>query len=350
MEVESDSAPSEISLPSDVASVQEADDPEVCDFILPADVESDVQEADDLAVLLPSDLESDLEGFSLPCSDEEMLIETAEPSSVPSLETIQRFGEQSFNLTAMEIFSPPRVLPLLDGRDPCRMSLDILTGWNLLLPVYRQAVMRMWEREEVEMLLLSPPCTIFSPLQVCFRNYEKMDPDVLKKKWQEGTEHVSFSMQGAGVQLRKKKHFVFEHPQRASSWTLPCVTKISDHPDVRCVDFDQCMLNLRAPNNLHMKKRTRIMTNNQWLAETLKQFQCDRSHLHQPIEGSMEGKSLSWWAQHYPDEMCKVLAASVGRSWGPTCFPHIFWEIQNPHISIHNIFGSKIFTSQCFFF
>ena len=112
-------------------------------------------------------------------------------------------------------------------------------------------------------------------------------------------------------QFGSHEPFMFEHPQRASSWKQDCVERIESLPGVGSVCFDQCMLGLRAPNKKLMKKRTRILSNNQWLLRTLQNFQCDRSHEHQHIIGSMNGRSLSWWAQHYPDDMCRILAESV---------------------------------------
>ena len=200
---------------------------------------------------LPSDVDSD--GFWLSPSDDGFDSEPTASESVPSVKEIQSKGMSSFKFDAMEIYSPPRVLPMID-RCPCRMSLDILTGWNFLDPEVKKSVIKMWETQEVKMLLLSPPCTIFSPLQVCFRNYEKMDPETLKKKWAEGLDHLDFSAAGIRNQLQRGRKFMLEHPQRASSWEHPPIAEIRGRRDVYCADFDQCMLNLRAPNNLHMKK------------------------------------------------------------------------------------------------
>lgn len=288
------------------------------DVSLPSDIaQSDAGPAEENDVIeglsgpnLPSDVDSD--GFWFSPSEDGFGSEPTASESVPSVKEFHLKGMSLFNFAAMEIYSPPRVLPMID-RCPRRMSLDILTGWNLLDASVKQTVIKMWETQEVKMLLLSPPCTIFSPLQVCFRNYEKMDPETLKKKWAEGLHHLDFSAMGIRNQLQKGLKFMLEHPQRASSWEHPPIAEIRGRPDVYCADFDQCMLDLRAPNNLHMKKRTRIMTNCHWLASTLRQYQCDRSHIHQPIEGSMAGHSLSWWAQHYPPDLCRILAESAQR-------------------------------------
>lgn len=233
-------------------------------------------------------------------------------SAVPAPEQVATHGPQDFNLFALELFSPPRVLPHVRSvGGPCRMSLDILTGWNLQHKEVQDIVFGMLEAGKPRMVFLSPPCTIFSCLQKCFRNYEKMDPKVLEERWREGCDHMNLSVTVAERQDHNDDFFMLEHPQRASSWELESTQKLRAKQRVGSVDFDQCMLGLRAPNGKLMKKRTRIVSNNAWLLSKLSHSQCDRQHEHQPIEGSMKGRSLSWWAQHYPDGLVKILAESV---------------------------------------
>eukprot|EP00438_Fugacium_kawagutii_P017149 Skav211192 [mRNA] locus=scaffold2111:699:1640:- [translate_table: standard] len=293
-----DSDTADVNLPSDVQQSDDAADPEVSE--------------DDVMMEGPGS-DGDSDSFQFSPSEDGFESEPTVSESVPSVSEIELKGMSAFNFAAMEIYSPPRVLPMID-RCPCPMSLDILTGWNLLDAKVKQAVIKMWETQEVKMLLLSPPCAIFSPLQVCFRNYEKMDPEKLKQKWAEGLHHLDLSVLGVRCQLRKGGKFMLEHPQRASSWSHPPIVGIRNCPGVFCADFDQCMLDLKAPNVLRMKKRTRVMTNCSWLASILAQYQCDRSHVHQPIEGSMAGHSLSWWAQRYPPNFSRILAESATRS------------------------------------
>ena len=301
--LESVSLPSDVCSGADMERLQRQDD-EVSDVDLPSSIDSDCE-----IVSLPDSV-TDTQGMDTAGSKVKM---TTTSRSVPSPAECQVAGRLQLNFKAMEVYSPPRVLPKVhsDSMGPCRMSLDILTGWNLLSPELKRTLLNLWHTEEIEMLFLSPPCTVFSVLQTCFRNKEKMDPARWHKKWDEGVHHVDISMTGASLQLKKKKKFMYEHPERAKSWELPQVKAVRAHPSVLAVEFDQCMLNLRAPNNKLMKKRTRIMTNCVWLARTLSSYQCDRSHEHQRIEGNMAGHSLSWWAQHYPDELCEILAASV---------------------------------------
>ena len=79
-----------------------------------------------------------------------------------------------------EYYSPPRVLPHI-GSCECFLSLDILTGWDFMDANNRRLSMEALKKYDVDMCILSPPCTMFSALQILFKNFEKMEPAVFKK-------------------------------------------------------------------------------------------------------------------------------------------------------------------------
>ena len=195
----------------------------------------------------------------------------------------------------------------------CILSLDILTGWDFTQARNRQLSLDALRQFEVGFCMLSPPCTMFSCLQILFNNFQKMDPAVFQQRWAEAEVFMEHTMDVADQQLQRQKFFAFEHPRTASSWKLQSVEKISLHSQVQKVHFDQCMLGLKAPSGKLFKKRTTIMTNSSWLVTELAKYQCDKSHEHQPIEGQEKGRSRSWWAQHYPPDLCKILAAAAER-------------------------------------
>ena len=213
---------------------------------------------------------------------------------------------------AAEYYSPPRVLPCICSSN-CILSLDILTGWDFTQARNRQLSLDALKQFEVDFCVLSPPCTMFSCLQILFKNFEKMDPAVFQRRWHEAEVFMKHSMDVADQQLQRQKFFALEHPRTATSWKLPCVEKISLHGQVQKVHFDQCMLGLKAPCGKLFKKRTTIMSNSSWLVNELAKYQCDKSHEHQPIEGQENGRSRSWWAQHYPPALCKILAEAAER-------------------------------------
>ena len=161
------------------------------------------------------------------------------------------------------------------------------------------------------MLYLSPPCTIFSPLQELF-NKHKTAPEVWDRKWDEGVLHVDYATQCAKKQLARRARFMFEHPQRATSWRdVKSLRALCKTPGVQAVDFDMCSVGLVSPSGQAMRKRTRIITNCKHLADKLQLCQCPRDHIHQPIDGSDQGHSLSRWAQCYPPALVRILAESA---------------------------------------
>jgi hypothetical protein len=77
----------------------------------------------------------------------------------------------------IEIFSPPRLVPLVGhytGMQAC-LSVDILGGWDLSNPQIRNFVKNVVRARGVRAVMLSPPCTTYS----CIQNLNtKGDPDL----------------------------------------------------------------------------------------------------------------------------------------------------------------------------
>ena len=210
-----------------------------------------------------------------------------------------------------EFYSVPRVVPValalgLSGV----FSLDILTGWDFRVPEYRQVSLDLLSQVAIYMLILSPPCTVFSSLMQMW-NYKKMDPEKVASQWKTGMVFLEHAMRAAEVQMARGLHFAFEHPAGATSWQQSCVQRVAERPGVLEVAFDQCMLGLKSKvQGTPMRKRTRILTNSPWLVHQLQGCQCDKTHVHQRIIGSEGGVSRSVWAQCYPPGLTDALARS----------------------------------------
>ena len=95
----------------------------------------------------------------------------------------------------IEIFSRPRLIPRISALHlgmVASMSVDILTGFDLLLPEKRQEIMTyLWARRP-RSAMLSPPCTMFS--QLMNTNWARMDPAVVKARWQEAMVLLKFAL------------------------------------------------------------------------------------------------------------------------------------------------------------
>ena len=220
-----------------------------------------------------------------------------------------------------EFFSPPRVVPVARSLGLIGiLSLDIVCGWDLSIDWVQHLALALVDKLEVQMLMLSPPCTAFSPLQELW-NFKRMSQQKICALWSLGMVFLLFAMRAAKKQIAKGRFFMFEHPARATSWTQDCVREVASVGSVESVTFDQCMLGLvtkvmRTPT----RKRTIILTNSTYLVNVLgqRQYRCDKSHVHQRIEGFEGGMKRSVFAQMYPPALVKILAeAAVDAASGP---------------------------------
>ena len=88
----------------------------------------------------------------------------------------------------IEIFSRPRLIPRISALHlgmVASMSVDILTGFDLLLPEKRQEIMTyLWARR--------PRSAMFS--QLMNTNWARMDPAVVKARWQEAMVLLKFAL------------------------------------------------------------------------------------------------------------------------------------------------------------
>ena len=222
------------------------------------------------------------------------------PTVAQSLVSRQQFAE---------LYSPPRVLPVVHNRGLTgQLSLDILTGWNFELPNVRAISLALLTTLCIRFLMLSPPCTIFSQLQRLW-NFKRMHKADVEARWAHGMMLLTHAMDCARTQVENCNLFVFEHPATASSWDTEPVQSVAALPGVVIVTFDQCMVGLTSKvTGTPMRKRTKLMTNSEAVAKCFGGLYCDRSHVHQTIQGTEGGVRRSTWAQLYPPPMVNMLA------------------------------------------
>lgn len=297
--------PSPMSSESDKECLQHAGGVE-SDVDLPDAMHSEhesVGDASDSNASLPSDY-SEGDPLAMPVENID------EPHCVPRPD--EGLLYQTFCHDVAELFSPPRVLPAAHSRGLSGiLSLDLITGWNLTTPSVQELTLKLLIQWHVVFTMLSPPCTAFSPLQTMW-NFKKMTPERRQSLWSAGMNMLEFAMRVAMQQLSAGCFFAFEHPARASSWQQQCVMDIVAQPGVMTVDFDQCMLGLCTKvSKTPTKKRTRVLTNCDYLVKTLRSYQCDKSHAHEPIQGQEGGMKRSVWAQFYPPAFVQILAGGA---------------------------------------
>ena len=213
----------------------------------------------------------------------------------------------------LELFSPPRVnIHCRELGMVADYSIDLLTGYDMTCFEVRAQVTELLRSGGIRFAMMSPPCTMYSQMQVCFKNFEKMNPLHLERKWQEAHLYVDFCMIHALEQWKRGLWFCFEHPARASSWQRSNVQQIAALPGVQKTEFHQCRLGLKTPvTGEPIKKATALMSNAPAIAEAFSQMRCNCTVPHRHIEGSEGGIQLSKWCQCYPRNLCALLAQCV---------------------------------------
>jgi hypothetical protein len=185
----------------------------------------------------------------------------------------------------VEIYSPPRMVPLAAKRGMrATLSVDLLTGWNLLDPDVRVALVQEIKRRRPRVLMMSPPCTWFSGLMNL--NWSKIKPVVREQAFRDATLHLEFCMLLADLQETQGGGWAFEHPDSAKSWRNQKVEDARQRGALMA-RFDQCMFGLVSKvDKTPMRKRTRFMTNMHDLQAVFHRKFCDSSHDHVAVQGS----------------------------------------------------------------
>ena len=178
------------------------------------------------------------------------------------------------------------------------------TGYNLK---HTKDLNRMWKElraEDPELVVASPPCTPFTPLQEW--NLPRMSLEDAIVMIGDGLEHVATSCAVAKWQRSRGKVFLFEHPRPSRAWREECLQELMHFPDVYCCVVDMCAYGMRVGELLN-RKRTMFLTNSYHIACEL-QRKCTGDHEHEPLVG---GKAAA--AAVYPPELCRAIVRGLKR-------------------------------------
>ena len=154
-----------------------------------------------------------------------------------------------------EVFSQPRICQEASGRsfDGVTLrpgwSLDLTTAdpktgkrWDLSQFDVQERVRQLIRKTEPYCIIGSPPCTPFSPLQEISR--KKRDAKVMAEELRRGKAHVRFCLGLYSMQLKAKRHFMHEHPERSTAWNMPEVVEFLMRPEVDSVTLHMCIRNV----------------------------------------------------------------------------------------------------------
>jgi len=231
-----------------------------------------------------------------------------------------------------EVFNPGRFIKdspkhrLIPGQ-----AFDLELGNDLLKLGARREVRRYVQDVKPGLVVISPPCTMFSIMQ----NMNQ------KRNRRRGQAHARFVFQKlceAKVLLRFGEEiaetvmsyggiFVFEHPLTSKAWEEPELQRLMLKDSIFLARGDQCCFGLRALNGKFYKKPTGWCTNSEAIAEALGQT-CDGSHEHELILGSDAGGSRSRQAQRYPQALIDTILKAYRKQLSKTNLAVRFFDSQ----------------------
>jgi hypothetical protein len=223
-----------------------------------------------------------------------------------------KFAYRSAPAKISELYSPPRVTALLPklglvAGSTFDLCADVAgVAWDFTRPDDRRRALERIRAEEPFLVVGSPPCTMFSRLQLNL-NAKKMGKEVWEKRRREAEVLLVFAAVVYKLQVQAGRHFLHEHPAGATSWQHPAIVRLLAAPGVGAVVAHQCQFGLetsaagggRAP----ALKPTRFMSSARAVLEALSK-KCPGDHVHAPLLGGTRARD----AAVYPPALCKAIA------------------------------------------
>ena len=219
-----------------------------------------------------------------------------------------------------ELFSRPRLVPRcsfyhliggasFDFKDDFELDLGTVNG--------RASVWEHIRLYQPKVMVLSPPCTLFSQLMMMWGR-KSMGEEKYQRRLLEARRLLDFAAEIAAFQMARNRFFIFEHPDGASSWNERCLTDLQDEDnEVFVTRFDQCVYGLKCPYTQEpIRKRTRLLTNLPEVHEIFSDQFCRCDVPHRRIEGSEGGTQLSSYCETYPPDMVNALLRGVQAAVG----------------------------------
>ena len=163
--------------------------------------------------------------------------------------------------------------------------------------------MRYLSKVKPGLVIVSPPCTLFSLLQNM--NVNKHTRQYLQRL-RHAKRLLRFAWKVMQLVISYGGCFVFENPLTARTWLEIEIQQLMDRDEVILVAADQCRFGLRSlDGNLH-KKPTGFLTNSPEIAQQLS-LRCDGSHQHELILGNNKGGNRARQAQEYPPKLVDAI-------------------------------------------
>ncbi len=223
----------------------------------------------------------------------------------------------SFGMTksdVAEIYNPERFLPKANAlglRPGFAIDINLCKNdrgehWDLSTEKDQRSLKKLLRQRKPLLLIGSPPCGPFSPLQNLNKNRRTEEEN--EKIRQEGKTHLKVCADSYKEQYHRGRLFLHEHPKPAGSWQEPEIKEVQELPGVFTVQSPMCKWHMVAEDGEgvgYVRKETLWMTNSKILAEALG-GQCAGEHRHVHL---INGRARQ--AQVYPPRLVKAILAGV---------------------------------------
>ena len=186
------------------------------------------------------------------------------------------------------------------------MAFDIQLGWDLLDWTNREYVRNYINTVKPDLVIISPPCEMFSQLQNILKQRRQQEPRMMARylrKRRNAHKLLLFAIEIAHLCLDQQRTFVLEHPWAATSWTTREMEQLLRRQEVLISRTDQCMFGLVDAQGQPQRKRTGFATNSYYIWAALEQTCNNTTHEHSHIIGGKTSKA----AQVYPEQLKNMI-------------------------------------------
>ena len=129
------------------------------------------------------------------------------------------------------------------------LAFDIVLGHDLREETARELVRDYIKAVKPGLVILSPPCHMYSQLQSLSKDRREKDPVLMARflvRKKEADKLLGFAIEIAELCRKLGLSFVLEHPWAARSWRTKQVEKLLNNEDVFLRRTDQCYYGLRG--------------------------------------------------------------------------------------------------------
>ena len=126
----------------------------------------------------------------------------------------------------------------------------------------------------------------------------------MKRQLEDAKAHIRFCLEIYTMQIKAKRHFVHEHPEKSRAWQMPEMVSFMMRPEVDSTVMHMCAFGLMGKDEIGeapIQKATRVMSSSD---EVIKRIsvrcsneQCDPTKHHRHVH-LIQGRAKA--AQVYP--------------------------------------------------